>query len=768
MLDKREQLEVLRHGVRLLYAWCSNSRLKECSPAEVEFSERIRKGSERLCGVDIFADFRLPDTGLKSIFSDICVPPDSSPPMIHWPHPSPLKVDKIPLPKSPPAEDWRSGAVEEISSNYEPIKENPGALQILLEKFGSFVPIATGEIYNSISLYEHIKFLSCLAGAGSGDKPYLLVSADLSGVQGFIYTISSKGALKSLRARSFFLELLTNHIMYEILAADGGIPANIVYAGGGGFSLLLTNSEQAKKDIQTLKRLVNEWSRNEFQGRIYLGMEWIELSYEEMFAPGFRDAWGRMAKLLEADKRHRFKESLPSVLTEVEEPKLSSEEECQICHRDDLDMPHMQSILDEDIRACPLCLKLFRWGDQLSDYKYVIRESQPPAKTQYIELPSLREAAYYYLSSKRESPPSLTIRLVNNSWDITEYVDGKSHLILSSDYVTKNPQAGDSTADFEFLAGKSNGKKLLGALRMDVDNLGILFTRGLARERFDLPHYSAFSRQLSLFFTVYLNLLCRGKNEQPLDIMGKKPAQGRMVTIVYSGGDDLFIVGAWDEVTELACDIARNFADYTGNNPDVSISGGVILTKHDFPLYQIAYLSKRAEEIAKSVLPSCQSNNCSPSHTDCIFYRQQDKCARKNTGLLFYVPGLRETVGETEATLALPWEDILGKIVPVVKLFRELSKDEVSGHLEVEGLSRSFIRHLFELVDVKERENELYLPLMGYTVSRLNKAISGRMDDPKKRDALKELVGDSYLLSSDVMKVLRVPMTWVEFLMREE
>ena len=49
------------------------------------------------------------------------------------------------------------------------------------------------------------------------DRTLLLVSGDFSGIQDTVYTISSKGALKSLRARSFMLELLTEHIVYEIL-----------------------------------------------------------------------------------------------------------------------------------------------------------------------------------------------------------------------------------------------------------------------------------------------------------------------------------------------------------------------------------------------------------------------------------------------------------------------------------------------------------------------------------------------------------------------
>lgn len=43
------------------------------------------------------------------------------------------------------------------------------------------------------------------------EKAFLLYSADFSGIQKFIYTVASEKALRSLRSRSFFLELAMEH-----------------------------------------------------------------------------------------------------------------------------------------------------------------------------------------------------------------------------------------------------------------------------------------------------------------------------------------------------------------------------------------------------------------------------------------------------------------------------------------------------------------------------------------------------------------------------
>lgn len=60
----------------------------------------------------------------------------------------------------------------------------------------------------------------------------------------------------------------------------------------------------------------------------------------------------------------------------------------------------------------------------------------------------------------------------------------------------------------------------------------------------------------------------------------------RNAVICYSGGDDLFIVGAWNEVIELALDIREKFAAYTENT--LKISAGIGVYKHDYPISVIA------------------------------------------------------------------------------------------------------------------------------------------------------------------------------------
>ena len=136
----------------------------------------------------------------------------------------------------------------------------------LCEAYLSYIPSSTyrGEVAD-ISLFDHSKITAALAACMAlyldsqqrsdyrtelltnrhnfyGEKAFCLFSCDISGIQQFIYTISSKGALKGLRSRSFYLELLLENLADEILGACSLYRTNLLYTGGGHAYILLPNT----------------------------------------------------------------------------------------------------------------------------------------------------------------------------------------------------------------------------------------------------------------------------------------------------------------------------------------------------------------------------------------------------------------------------------------------------------------------------------------------------------------------------------------------
>jgi CRISPR-associated protein Csm1 len=110
---------------------------------------------------------------------------------------------------------------------------------------------------------------------------------------------------------------------------------------------------------------------------------------------------------------------------------------------------------------------------------------------------------------------------------------------------------------------------------MDVDDLGEIFTRGLG-DLATLARISSLSSQMSLFFEGWLEKICDQEKYKNL------------IYAVYAGGDDLFLIGPWDRMPELAQEISANFEEYTNQHPDIHISGGMAFIGGKYPVYQAA------------------------------------------------------------------------------------------------------------------------------------------------------------------------------------
>ena len=155
------------------------------------------------------------------------------------------------------------------------------------------------------------------------------------------------------------------------------------------------------------------------------------------------------------------------------------------------------------------------------------------------------------------------------------------------------------------MANRAKGIERVGHLRMDVDNLGKIFAKGL-NENHTLPRLAGLSRQISYFFKVYLNSLAKNRAANlpkgakclTFDSNGRALPRPNLL-FIYAGGDDLFVSGAWNEIVEFAFDVYQSFRAYTGINPDITLSGGISIAIVKYPLYQAAEDSGEAEKAAK-------------------------------------------------------------------------------------------------------------------------------------------------------------------------
>src|SRR5690606_19610946 len=121
---------------------------------------------------------------------------------------------------------------------------NEDLLLMFLEQNAAFIPAGSG-VNSDISFFDHLKTTCAIAScmyrfhekeletdlekeiSDKKDEKYLLIGGDISGIQDFIYRISSKGALRLLRGRSFYLEMFCEDIVHEIVERLGLSNANI-------------------------------------------------------------------------------------------------------------------------------------------------------------------------------------------------------------------------------------------------------------------------------------------------------------------------------------------------------------------------------------------------------------------------------------------------------------------------------------------------------------------------------------------------------------
>lgn len=484
----------------------------------------------------------------------------------------------------------------------------------LSERWLWCVPSAAYGSIPDVSLHDHNRMTAALAAClvqmsdarvgeilgapGSYSEPIaLLVGGDLSGIQDFIYTITPRGAAAALRGRSMHLQLLTDAVVHYLLRSLGLPPTNLVYASGGHF-YLLTPPASAER-LPELQRYVSRVFLRHHTGDLYVAMAWETLDGGDFYKGRMARKWQDLSRALGRAKEHRYRELGADMYELVFAPgdeRGRAELECQVCHRE-----HPETRLQDGVRRCPACEAYDALGDELRTARWlVLTETDPvldadegPYGGPHAALNALGLRAVL-TSDLREIPSvgddgSQRVLALDDE-ALAQIAPGPRRAIGRKLLVNVTPRHGRAIATTEEMAKAARGIERLGVLRMDVDDLGLTFERGLGK-RASLSRMATLSLAVSLFFEGLVESLAQSQNT---------PDRPDRVYSIYSGGDDLFFVGAWDAVMALALDIVEAFGEYTGGHADMHLSGGCVLVHDSYPLYRAAEEAREAEEQAKA------------------------------------------------------------------------------------------------------------------------------------------------------------------------
>lgn len=649
--------------------------------------------------------------------------------------------------------------------------QNLSLLTLILEKFGSYLSFGEPDV----ALVDMARTTAAVAAAiahNPNATKLSLVTGDLSGIQKFIYTISSDGALKSLRARSFYLELVTEEVVQQLLAALELPRINVIYAGGGNLYILAAATEKTKEAVQQVRQQFNQWLLNEFQGKVFLALDCLTFPIEDIATAKFATHWSDATGQLAGHKSRKFADQM----TDFIQPR-DSHEPCRVCHRDDVEtLKQLNPNEADSVLACGTCRSMFRLGSRLFGVKAIVRSQQEhiagALHTLSFKLPATaqRPAAniHYHLfpTWKQVVLDSDTVLLVND-WTVEHYqfrhFRNPVPLLLGnygqkSQKTPENPEEPVGFIAAGEMVEQAKGIPRVGYLRMDVDRLGQIFAKGLGENQ-TLPRLAALSRQMSYFFKVYLNSLAEKRlNNIPkanMKCLTQEPRPNLL--FIYAGGDDLFVSGTWNEVVEFALDVYQCFRTYTGYNRYITLSGGISIDDAKFPLYQAAKESGEAEEAAKGN-------------------------GRDSLGLFGEKFKWSEWLGKTDINVSeieafdANTKEYLGTGF-TLDLFGVFPFMEKLNYLGI-NYSRSFVRNLLVTAQLQEqmikeindkrKEQQydkqlkdiryyLHLPKIAYTLSRLPSHVQDHPDFEPVRTSLKSPYNAPYF---------RAIATWIELLNR--
>lgn len=428
-----------------------------------------------------------------------------------------------------------------------------------------------------VSLFDYSKLLASIVASlvdnqglltpiCSESEQFLLLSMDMSGVQDFIYNISGEKALKSLRARSFYLEVMLEYLADVLLERFALSRINVIYTGGGHANLLLANTPDNLRIIDELNEALSEWFMHHFKTDLSVVIGTAACSFNALMNEGdtFKDIWRKLGQALSEKKSKKYGANQIIYLNQIQN---KDTRECKECLRSDVE-------LSADDR-CSVCEGMIDISNRLLDNQCFIISNKG-----ILELPFNRKLNVVDEKTARKYLENEEVFVLYSKQDhsINEHYFTQ---IWMGDYDYARLQADKQNAGIASYAKRDKGISRLGVLRADVDNLGATFLSGIPDKKRNILRTAILSRAMSKFFKKEVNDLLKD----------------RKISIIYSGGDDLFFIGAWDDIIFASIEIRKAFQIYTLNK--LSFSAGIGIYTDSYPVSRMAYEVGKLEDRAK-------------------------------------------------------------------------------------------------------------------------------------------------------------------------
>ncbi len=461
------------------------------------------------------------------------------------------------------------------------------------------------------------------------------LGGDISGIQEYLYSIPTKGAAKQLKARSFLIQLLSDFVATYISEQLDLPPTNIIYSSGGRFYLLLpvlsedVNEKlpQSKKAFEKELQRISKELLNYLKGDLHLICAYTDVKVHHFKVGRFSEIWREVTGEISRQKKNKYSIFFRSGVTGDNSGADQIKEIYNLLFgtKDSKEYPSYNSTAgaeEEKSEVTEDKIDMEEFGKKLRNVEIIVRrkvsgvKERNPALLEFVN--SLGYDYDFHLDNldnvveiisvngfelekildnkkvselirKKVLSIPLNFRFYANYWPTLDNLPEESQMKLTGGNTNAEQGLGkrekDSPIMFEDFAELSTGPKKIAIFRADVDSMGEVFTRGLGSDN-TLSRSAMLSSAISEFFEGYVNHLAQ--DEQFRGYIG----------IVYSGGDDLFIVGSWDKVVDFALRLQEDFKCYS--NYRLSISGGIVVVDATTPIRFVAKMAEDVEITAKN------------------------------------------------------------------------------------------------------------------------------------------------------------------------
>ncbi|GHV15069.1 type III-A CRISPR-associated protein Cas10/Csm1 [Fibrobacterales bacterium] len=509
--------------------------------------------------------------------------------------------------------------------------KNANSLISLLQGLWAYIPSSTnGRETQDISLFDHSKttaaFAMCLFDYFesineinwkskvnafddfSKETCFVIASFDISGIQNFIYKTATKDALKRLRAKSVFLELFCENLSDSILDNLKLNRVNLIYSGGGHSYFLLPNTENAKNKFCDCIKQANDYLLETFDIDLFLGSGVVECSGEDL-QTNYSEIISKLTEVLEKSKNTRFNAEILKTLNKSKNTRFNAEILKTLNNREqtqnEKECPHCGSI--DDCENCSNFAEISKELVKEENKFFTVCHSREGGNIESQNKPffSLPNKEYIFACTKENA-----LQLIKNNrnkdlvriYAKNDFFVGEnlSTAILMCDSIAKNKK-GDQLSTDE-IANGAKGIERIAVARGDVDKLGKTFRDGFPKGKRTISRFASLSNQLSLFFKYYIRFVykeCGSSLRWCNPKQSKECSSGNfLLSVIYSGGDDFFVVGTLEDVVIFMNLLTDKFKEFTQGK--LTLSAGVGIFAPNYPMLKVADFVDDLEKAAKN------------------------------------------------------------------------------------------------------------------------------------------------------------------------